>query len=58
LADLADLAVRIGQLSWAQWWRATIYTVIVLVATLAIAMTAILHGTAAVAHLLSVVKWP
>lgn len=57
-SSLADLPVRIGELSWAQWLRATIYTVIVLIPISVIAITAILHGTTAgVAHLLSVVRW-
>lgn len=34
-ADLADLPVRIGRLTWAEWARATIYTVIVLAMVLA-----------------------
>jgi hypothetical protein len=40
---LSDLPIRVGNLTWPQWWRATLYTVIVLI--LMAAILAILSGS-------------
>ena len=50
----SNLPVQIGMLSWSQWLRATIYTVIVLAA-----FVAILQGSSKdVAYLIGFIMWP
>jgi len=50
----SDLPVQIGMLSWSQWLRATIYSVIVLGA-----IAAILQGSCKeVGYLIDLIRWP
>lgn len=49
----SDLPIRIGKLSWPEFWRAMIFTVVVLTAFVAI----LLWGGKDASHLLRIIHW-